>query len=125
VLRERDIKKAIEVVKKYISELRDRKTPFKDLIIWKTLTKPIEKYKVKTAHVEAALMLKKAGRSLSLGDKIGYIITLNGSKLYEKAKPYNFASWDEIDLDYYVENQIKPAALRILEQFNITSEELN
>ncbi|MGB9622834.1 MAG: hypothetical protein ACPL07_03210, partial [Candidatus Bathyarchaeia archaeon] len=59
------------------------------------------------------------------GDKIGYVITLKGSKLYEKAKPYNFANYDEIDLDYYVENQIKPAALRILEQFNITRKELN
>lgn len=125
VLREGDIAKAVEVVKKHISDLQERKTPYKDLIIWKTLTKPIEKYKVKAAHVEAALMLEQAGRSLSIGDKIGYVITLKGGKLYEKAKPYNFATYDEIDLDYYIENQIKPAALRILEQFNITSEELN
>ena len=125
VLRERDIKKAVEIVKKHLSELRERKTPYKDLIIWKTLTKPIEKYKVRAAHVQAALMLEEAGWSLSIGDKVGYVITLKGSKMYEKAKPYNLASWDEIDVDYYVENQIKPAALRILEQFNITSEELN
>lgn len=125
VLREGDVQKAVKAVKKRISELRERKIPYKDLIIWKTLTKPIEKYKVKASHVEVALMLKEAGWTLSVGDKIGYVITLKGDKLYEKAKPYNFATYSEIDLDYYIESQIKPAALRILKQFNICREELD
>ncbi|MGQ9679821.1 MAG: DNA-directed DNA polymerase [Candidatus Bathyarchaeia archaeon] len=125
VLREGDVQKAVKAVKKRISELREQKIPYKDLIIWKTLTKPIEKYKVKASHVEAALMLKEAGWTLSVGDKIGYVITLKGDKLYEKAKPYNFATYSEIDLDYYIESQIKPVALRILKQFNICREELN
>ena len=125
VLREKAKDKAVEAVKLNIRSLLEKKRPYRDLIIWKTLTKPIEDYKVKTAHVEAAKMLKKDGWDLALGDKVGYVVTLKGGKLYEKAKPYNFASYDEIDLIYYVDKQVKPAALRILEQFGVSEDDLN
>jgi len=124
LLRDGSPEKAAEFVKRYISDFLGRKVSYRDLIIWKTLTKPVEEYAVKSAHVEAAKMLMKEGWELTIGDKIGYVITVGEGKLYEKAKPYALASYDEIDLNYYVENQILPAALRILEQFGITKEGL-
>lgn len=124
LLRERSPEKAAEFVRGYVTGLLGRKVPYHDLIIWKTLTKPIDEYKVKAAHVEAAKMLKERGWGLTIGDKVGFVITKGGGKLYERAKSYNFASYDDIDLDYYVENQVKPAALRILEQFGITENDL-
>jgi DNA polymerase I len=39
-------------------------------------------------------------------------------------KPYMFASYDEVDLEYYVEKQVVPAAARILESFGVTEEQL-
>lgn len=56
--------------------------------------------------------------------RAGYVITLGTGKLYEKAKPYVLASYDEVDTEYYVTNQIVPAASRILSMFEITEEEL-
>jgi DNA polymerase I len=124
LLRDESPEKAAEFVKSYISDFLGRKVSYRDLIIWKTLTKPVEEYAVKSAHVEAAKMLMKEGWELTIGDKIGYVITVGAGKLYEKAKPYALSSYGEIDLNYYVESQILPAALRILEQFGITKEDL-
>jgi len=39
-------------------------------------------------------------------------------------KPYVFAKYDEVDVDYYVTNQVVPAAARILGFFDVTEEEL-
>jgi len=61
---------------------------------------------------------------LSVGDKIGYVIVAGLGRLYEKAKPYVLASYDEVDLEYYISNQIVPAASRILAMFGVTEEEL-
>jgi len=119
LLREESPPKAAEFVKQYISDLLKRRIPYRDLIIWKTLTKPVEEYEVRAAHVEVAKMLMREGWSLSIGDKVGYVITGGEGKLYEKARPYTLAFYDEIDFNYYIENQILPAALRVLEQFGV------
>jgi DNA polymerase I len=35
-----------------------------------------------------------------------------------------FATYDEVDLEYYVEKQVVPAAARVLASFGITEEQL-
>jgi DNA polymerase I len=35
-----------------------------------------------------------------------------------------FASYDEVNIEYYISKQVVPAATRILESFGITAEEL-
>jgi DNA polymerase I len=111
--------KAAEYVRQYISDLRLKKVPYRDLIIWKTLTKRVEEYEVKAPHVEAAKLLLKEGWELSMGDKIGYVITAGSGKLYTKAKPYFLTNYEHVDIEYYVTNQVLPAASRILTMFNI------
>jgi DNA polymerase I len=125
ILKKQAPKDAVEFVREYIVDLRQKKVPYKDLIIWKTLTKPAKDYAVKAPHVEAAKRLLKEGYELSMGDKIGYVITVGAGKLYEKAKPYALASYDEVDVEYYVTNQVVPAALRILTMFGISENELS
>jgi DNA polymerase I len=124
ILKEQAPEKTVKFVRAYISDLRGGKVPFKDLVIWKTLTKRAEEYKVKAPHVEAAKKLLKEGYELSMGDKIGYVITIGTGKLYERAKPYALALYDEVDTEYYVTNQVLPAASRILTMFNIKEDDL-
>jgi len=57
-----------------------------------------------------------------LGDKIGYVITKGEGKLYQRAIPYQMATYDEIDVEYYISNQILPPATRVLEEFGIKEE---
>ncbi|MEM1660243.1 MAG: DNA polymerase domain-containing protein [Candidatus Bathyarchaeia archaeon] len=124
ILKENSPQKAAEHVRRIIEDLKNKRIPYRDLVIWKTLTKPIEEYAVKAAHVEAAKMLMEKGWKLALGDKVGYVVVVGPGKLYEKAKPYIFASYDEIDVEYYIRNQVIPAAIRVLEFFGITEEQL-
>jgi DNA polymerase I len=124
ILREQSPKKAAEYVHDVVLELRHRKVPLRELIIWKTLTKPPERYAIKAPHVEAAKMLKERGWRLTGGDKVGYVVLSGKGRLFSRVKPYVFAAPDEVDVDYYVTNQVLPAAARILGYFNITEKEL-
>ena len=124
ILKEQSPKKAADFVQRFIYELRQRHVPYRDLIIWKTLTKPAEDYAVKASHVEAAKMLRAKGWTLSVGDKIGFVVVVGTGRLYERVKPYMLATYDEIDLEYYVSKQVVPAAARILESFGVTEDQL-
>ena len=124
ILKEQSPKKAADFVQEFIYDLRQKRVPYRDLVIWKTLTKPAEEYEVKTSHVEAAKMLKAKGWALAIGDKIGFVVVRGTGRLYERVKPYVLASYDELDLEYYVSKQVVPAAARILESFGITEEQL-
>lgn len=115
---------AINYVKSKIEELRNLKVELSHLIIWKSLTKPIEKYEVNAPHVSAAKKLKQEGYRPTLGHKIGYIIVKGKGRLYEKAMPYNMVQVNEIDIDYYIENQILASAMRVLQEFGISKEKL-
>jgi DNA polymerase I len=124
ILKEQSPQKAARFTQQFIYELRQRRVPYRDLIIWKTLTKPVEEYAVKTPHVEAARMLMEKGWKLTMGDKVGYVVVVGAGRLYERVKPYVFATYDEVDVEYYVTNQVVPAAARVLECFGITEEQL-
>ncbi len=124
ILKEQSPKKAAKFVQQFIYELRQKRVPYRDLIIWKTLTKPVEEYEIKASHVEAARMLREKGWKLAVGDKIGYVVVVGTGRLYERIKPYVFATYDEVDMEYYVSKQLVPAAARILESFGITEEQL-
>ncbi len=124
ILKEQSPQKAAKYAQQFICELRQRRVPYRDLIIWKTLTKSVEEYAVKTPHVEAARILMEKGWKLAMGDKIGYVVVAGTGRLYERVKPYMFASYGEVDVEYYVTNQVVPAAARVLECFGITEEQL-
>lgn len=124
ILKEQSPKKAVDYVKSVVADLRGKKVHKDDLIIWKTLTKPPDQYAIKAPHVEAARFLKEKGWSLTTGDKIGYVILTGKGRLYNRVKPYIFATLSEIDIDYYITKQVVPAAARILESFNVTEQDL-
>jgi DNA polymerase I len=124
VLKEQSPAKAAKFVQHFIYELRQKRVAYRDLIIWKTLTKPPEEYEVKAAHVEAAKILKEKGWELAVGDKVGYVVVAGSGRLYERVKPYMFATYAEVDIEYYVSKQVVPAAARVLASFDITEEQL-
>jgi DNA polymerase I len=124
ILNEPSPKRATDYVCSVISDLKHRKVPVHDLIIWKTLTKAPEEYAIKAPHVEAAKMLREKGWRLTGGDKVGYVILSGRGRLYNRVKPYVFVKIDEVDVDYYVTNQVLPAASRILAFFDVTEAEL-
>jgi DNA polymerase I len=113
---------AIGFARSYVAKVRSRAVPFRDFIIWKALTRPVGDYKVKAPHVEAARRLMADGVELGPGDEVGYVITKGAGKIHERAKPYAYARIDEVDVEYYIANQLIPVASRILSVFGIDAE---
>ena len=124
LLREKDAKKAAAYVQEEVSRLRSGKVPLPQLVIWKTLTKAPKDYAVRAAHVEAAKRLADKGWHVTVGDKVGYVITKGKGQLYQRAVPYVFSKLEDVELDYYEEQQIIPSALRVLGMFGVTKADL-
>jgi DNA polymerase I len=124
ILKEQSPQNAVAYVRSVVADLRHKKIPLTNLVIWKTLTKPPEQYAVRTPHVEAAKTLIEKGWRLSSGDKVGYVILAGKGPLHSRVKPYVFAKQEETDTEYYITNQVLPAASRILGFFNVTEKML-
>ncbi len=126
VLKENNIDKAVHYVNEVINRLKNYKFKLDEVIIWKTLEKNLNEYKTVTPHVYAAKKLIEAGYKVGKGDTIGYVIVKGGGgKIAYKAKPYILVrDITEIDVDYYIEHQVIPAAMRILRVFGIREDML-
>ena len=124
VLEDANPTRAKSYVMNLTKDLESAKVPKSSLVIWKTLTKRPDEYEVNAPHVEAARKMAKEGWPVSVGDKVGLIITKKTGKLYQKAEPHFKVSLDQVDYDYYVRNQIVPAAVRVLEVFGIAEDDL-
>ncbi len=117
--------KVARYVKDVIDGLKKGRIQLDDLIIWKTLDKDPREYRVLTPHLHAANLLRRAGYRVGRGTMVGYVIVKGGEKVTYRAKPYILVqSLDEVDVDYYVERQIVPAALRIAAIIGVTEADL-
>ncbi|MGB9727236.1 MAG: DNA-directed DNA polymerase [Nitrososphaeria archaeon] len=119
-----DVDEGVRVARKHIDNLLNQRVPLKQLIIWKQITKSIEEYEATAPHVEVAKKLIEEGWRIKPGDKVGYVIVKGAGRLYTRVKPYFKAELDEIDWNYYVEKQVLPVCLRILEVFGIKESDL-
>jgi len=124
VLQDGNPARAKSYVTSLTKDLESAKVPKSSLVIWKTLTKRPDDYEVNAPHVEVARKMAKDGWPVSVGDKVGFIITKKSGKLYQKAEPHFKVSLDQVDYEYYVHNQIVPAAARVLEVFGIAEKDL-
>jgi len=125
LLKKGSVDEAIDYVRRVISDLIQGKIPLEKLVIWKTLTKSIGEYEAEAPHVMVAKKLMRLGYKVEIGDKIGFIIVKGSGKVSERAEPY-MAMRDPrlIDVDYYIDRQIIPAALRILGYFGVSEGQL-
>ncbi len=137
ILRDRDPAKAADLVKETVKKIREAKIPFEDLVIYKTLTKDIESYESRLAHVLAAKKAKEEEMKAEVGAKIGYVIVKGSGILSERAYPVEMFKHFEnnkligingeeyqLDIDYYINNQILPSASRVLNYFDFSQAEL-
>ena len=119
ILKTGRVDEAVEYVRSVIEKLRRGEVDYRKLIIWKTLTKRPSEYEAEQPHVYAARLMERAGIRVEPGMKIGYVIVKGGEKLSRKARPYFMAKPSDIDVDYYIEKQVIPAAMRILSYFGV------
>ncbi len=116
--------RATAYVRELTSGLKSKNFGISVFVVWKTLTRPVADYEVNAPHVEAARKMAQDGWSVTTGDKVGFVITKRSGKLYQKAEPHYKVSIDDIDYEYYIHNQIVPAAERILEVLGVKEDQL-
>ncbi len=119
VLSEGDVQGAVALVHRRIRELREGKVPLRDLVIWKGISRPLKAYKARPPHVELAMRLEAKGYKIKVGDQIGFVVVKGAGRLRDKVKLHYEADPEEIDREYYVRNQLVPAAARILKVFGV------
>ncbi|MFN3384111.1 MAG: DNA-directed DNA polymerase [Archaeoglobaceae archaeon] len=133
LLKERNPKKAIDYIAKKVEEIRSGKVKLEDLVIYKGLTKKPSKYEAIQAHVKAAKKAEEIGIFYPVGSKVGYIVLKEKGTVGDRAYPIEMVeSFDgenvklkrrgcyetkKIDKDYYIDHQLLPAVMRILERF--------
>ena len=113
LLREGDVKKAVALVRKVVEELRAGKTPIEDLTIHTQLRK--KNYEVKSPELGAVEKARAAGIKVPDNSLVSYVITKSGKTISEKAEFAETAK--DYDAEYYVNNQVLPAVLKILGAF--------
>jgi len=125
ILKEKDIKKAVDFVRKRINDLKEGNVKKEDLIIYTKLIRDVDSYiQKKEPHVSAVIRAMKKGINFEIGDIIPYIVTKNGKEINEKTMIAELVKEGDYDANYYINNQILPAVMRIFEAMNYTEEEL-
>ena len=126
VLKEGKPEKAIALVKQVISDLKEGKFPKKDLVIMTLLQRDLEDYTAIGPHVAAAEKAIKRGKELGVGSMLSFIITKGKGKMSisDKAELEEYVSEGDYDADYYIENQVLPAVIKILQELGYSKEDL-
>ncbi len=116
ILGEEDVKGAIEIVKKYIKELKSGNAKVEDLAILTQITRPIKMYESRGPHVTAVIRAGKE-EEYTPGSIVRYVVCSGKGKISDRS--YLVEEYEKkklkYDPDYYINNQIIPAVGKIFE----------
>jgi DNA polymerase I/DNA polymerase-2 len=124
ILKDKSPEKAVRTVRRIVDELKKRKVGLDDLIIYTQLTKPVEEYESVGPHVMAAKKMIKSGLTVREGSTIAYVITKGTGSISERAEPAEDEKAANYDPDYYINNQVVPAAMRVLSGLGYKEDDL-
>jgi DNA polymerase I len=133
ILRDKNPEKAAEIVKDVIEGIRAGEFDLEEYIIYKSLTRRPARYESVQAHVKAAMKAEKKGIHYPVGSKVGYIVVKGTGNVGDRAFPSDLIEKFDgekivdsdgevyrLDKEYYINNQIVPSIMRILERFGFT-----
>ncbi|MBI1973735.1 ribonuclease H-like domain-containing protein [Candidatus Micrarchaeota archaeon] len=124
VLREGDTKKAVDAAKKFIELVRKRKLGVEDVKIYTQLVRKPSAYEQQAPHVKAAKRLLEAGYDVSAGDVLEYVVIEGEGSISDRSIPVQLLGDKRYDPEYYINNQVLPAVMKILKELGISEEEL-
>jgi len=122
ILKERSPEKAVKLVKRNIERIEKGRVEMDELVIYSQITRPLNQYEQIGPHVVAARKAQERGRVIRPGTSISLIITRGEGSISSRAEPLEDAR--DYDPEYYVKNQVIPAALRVLSGLGYTEEDL-
>lgn len=111
--------RAVSYVKGLVADLLQDRVDTSKLVISKAYTKDAEEYAAKQAHVELIRKIKRRTPDMApqIGDRIPYVIVggTKGARAFDKVEDPVYAMEHNIplDMDYYINNQLKKPMKRI------------
>ncbi|MDD4353964.1 MAG: DNA polymerase domain-containing protein, partial [Candidatus Nanoarchaeia archaeon] len=126
VLIEKNPKKALDILRKAISEIKNNKVSIEKCAILTRMTKDSENYSNVGPHVAAVLKAQKEGKKILSGSLIEYVITAGKGKISDNAYLLEEAIKKklQINAEYYINNQLIPSVEEILRASGFSDEEL-
>ena len=124
ILRDGSPQKAAEIVRKMAKDLFEGRVRFEDLIIYTQLKMPIESYRSIGPHVAAAKKLRAKGYAVEPGMVVAYVEAKGPGSISDRATPVEDFKEMEYDANYYVEHQVLPAVMRIMEVLGYSEDDL-
>lgn len=124
ILRDRDPEKAIQLVRETIKKIESGKVNIEDLAILEQITRPLGQYQAIGPHVVAAQKAKEKGRPIGEGTVIAFVITKGKGSISQRAEPLEDVKPNQYDPEYYIEHQILPASMRVLQALGYSDEEV-
>ena len=124
VLEEGNPEKAAQIVKETIEKLRSGKAKKSELVVLTQLKKPLEKYAAIGPHVAAAKKAIERGKEMEVGSVIAYVITRSGKSISDKAQLEEYVKEGNYDSEYYIENQVVPAVIKIMKELGYNKQDL-
>ncbi|MFA4662620.1 DNA polymerase [Pyrococcus kukulkanii] len=126
ILKHGNVEEAVKIVKEVTEKLSKYEIPPEKLVIYEQITRPLHEYKAIGPHVAVAKRLAARGVKVRPGMVIGYIVLRGDGPISKRA--ILAEEFDprkhKYDAEYYIENQVLPAVLRILEAFGYRKEDL-
>lgn len=117
-----DVKAAAQMVMQVVNELRAGKVPLDELSILTQMRKKASSYSVMTPELSAVQKARAAGLRIPENAVISYVIGKAGKTISEKAVVRELAK--DYDADYYINNQVIPATLKLLSAFGYDEDAL-
>lgn len=128
MLKEGDVKKAIEKTRTAIDTLKKGGMPAEKLTIVKGITKSLDSYDGMLPHIELARKMRTRNpqEPPKVGDRIGFVIIRGNQILSKRAEDPEHARVHglQIDPEYYIQNQIFPPLERIFDCIGVEKSEI-
>jgi DNA polymerase Pol2 len=124
ILRDRDPAKAVRTVRDTIEKIKGGEVCLDDLAIFEQITRPLAAYQSIGPHVKAAMKALQRGRPVGEGTVIAFVITKGKGSISDRAEPLEDVKPGQYDPDYYINNQVLPAAMRVLKALGYEEKEI-
>ena len=105
---------ALQYVKDKIAQCHAQELPFEKYILNSRLSRDLEQYNSNLPHVVIAKERIARGETVRGRQSISYVVAKGKGAIYQKARIPEDVTLADLDMDYYIENQIIPAVSSIL-----------
>ena len=124
ILRDKNPAKAVKLVRDTIEKIKTGKVELDDLAIFEQITRPLSAYQAIGPHVKAAMKARDRGRPVGEGTVVAFVITKGRGSISDRAEPLEDVKPGQYDPEYYINNQVLPAAMRVLKALGYEEKEI-